>query len=102
MMHLHSDSQRQYILLGAKQLYFNRFAANCNPMYSCMQSFSNVVALPGLARKRAFFLGMWKILARLRRAKIFHIPKRVRRRRTENRNTLTLRSPVSVRFTQEG
>jgi hypothetical protein len=33
MMHLYTDNQRQYILLGAKQLYFNRFAANCNPMY---------------------------------------------------------------------
>jgi len=32
MMHLYTDNQRQYILLGAKQLYFNRFAANCNPM----------------------------------------------------------------------
>src|SRR5436305_3604948 len=102
MMHLYSDSQHQYILLGAKQLYFNRFAADCNPMYICMQGFSKVVASPDLARKRAFFLGMWKILARLRRAKIFHTPKRAPRRRTENRNTLTLRRPVAVRLTQEG
>src|SRR5436305_14042670 len=93
MMHLYSDSQHQYILLGAKQLYFNRFAADCNPMYICMQGFSKVVASPDSARKRACFLGMWKILARLRRAKIFHIPKRVHRGRTENRNTLTCEKP---------
>jgi len=38
MIHLNSDSQRQYILLGAKQLYFSRFAANCNPMNICKET----------------------------------------------------------------
>jgi len=38
MMHQYSDSQRQYILLGAKQLYFNRFVAKCNPMYICKET----------------------------------------------------------------
>ena len=61
MMHLHSDSQRQYILLEAKQHYFNRFADKCNPMYICMQGFSKGVASPDSARKRAVFLGMWEM-----------------------------------------
>ena len=55
--------------------------------------FSKGVASPDSARTRAFFLGMWKMWARLRRAHIFHIPKRARRRRAENRNTLTCEKP---------
>ena len=53
------------------------------------QGFSQGVASPDSARKRAFFLGMWKILARLRRAKIFHILKKKARVRAESGEATT-------------
>jgi len=62
------------------------------------QGFSKVNVFLFSVRLRRTRLGMWKILARHRRAKIFHIPKKKARLRAEPDKVTLLRSPVHARL----
>jgi len=67
-------------------------ALKINLQMSC-QSFSQVNVFLFSARLRRARLGMWKILARRRRAKIFHIPKKKARLRAESGEATTFEKP---------
>jgi len=67
-------------------------ALKINLQMSC-QGFSKVNVFLFSVRLRRARLGMWKILARLRRAKIFHIPKKKARVRAESGAEITFEKP---------